>query len=79
MTERVDQQYCTKFCQEFGDSKAETILKIQQAFGDDAMGATQIKEWFNRLKDGHTLADSGQRSGRPSTSRTEMSLRMSAS
>jgi hypothetical protein len=40
----------------------------QQAFGDDAMGATQIKEWFNRFKDGLTLADSDQCSGRPSTS-----------
>jgi hypothetical protein len=33
------------------------------------MGATQIKEWFNCFKDDHTLADSDQRSGRPSTSR----------
>jgi hypothetical protein len=41
---------------------------IQQAFGDDAMGATQIKEWFNRFKDGCTLADSDQRFGRLSTS-----------
>jgi hypothetical protein len=41
MTERVEQWYCIKFCQKLGDSKAETIRKIQQAFGDDAMGATQ--------------------------------------
>jgi hypothetical protein len=38
--------------------------KIQQAFGDNAMGAMQIKEWFNRFKDGRTLADSDQRSWR---------------
>jgi transposase len=69
MTEHVEQRYCIKFYQKFGDSKAETIRKIQQAFGDGAMGATQIKEWFNRFKDGHTLADSDQRSGRPSSSR----------
>jgi transposase len=69
MTERVEQRYCIKFCQKLGDSKAETVRKIQQAFGDDAMGVTQIKEWFNRFKDGRTLADSDQRSGRPSTSR----------
>jgi ribosomal protein S14 len=69
MTECVEQQYCIKFCQKLGDSKAETIRKIQQAFGDDAMGATQIKEWFNRFKDGRTLANSDQRSGKPSTSR----------
>jgi hypothetical protein len=32
------------------------------------MHATQIKEWFNHFKDVRTLADSDQRSGRPSTS-----------
>jgi transposase len=68
MTERMERRYCIKFCQKLGDSKAETIRKIQQAFGDDAMGATQIREWFNCFKDGRTLADSDQRSGRPSTS-----------
>jgi hypothetical protein len=30
-----------------GDSQNETIRKIQQVFGDDAMGVTQIKESFN--------------------------------
>jgi hypothetical protein len=69
MTERVEQRYCIKFCHKLGDSKAETIWKIQQAFGDDAMGATQIKERFNHFKDGCTLAGSDQSSGRPSTSR----------
>jgi transposase len=69
MTECVEQRYCIKFCQKLGDSKAETIRKLQQAFGDDAMGPTQIKEWFNRFKDGRTLVESDQRSGRPSTSR----------
>jgi hypothetical protein len=33
------------------------------------MGATQFKEWFNRFKDGRTLADRDQHSGRPSRSR----------
>jgi hypothetical protein len=68
MTERVEQRYSIKFCQKLGDSKAETIWKIQQAFSDDAMGTMQIKEWFNCFKDGRTLAESDQHSGRPSTS-----------
>jgi hypothetical protein len=68
MTERVEQWYCIKFCQKLRDSKVETIQKIQQDFGDDALSATQIKEWFNRFKDDRTLADSDQCSGRPSRS-----------
>jgi hypothetical protein len=51
----MEQWYCIKFCQKLGDSKAETIWKIQQAFGDDAIGAMQIEKWCNQFKDGRTL------------------------
>lgn len=71
MTERSEQRYCIKFCQKLGDTQAQTILKIQQAFGEDAMGVTQIKEWYNRFKDGRTSVNSEPRSGRPSTSRND--------
>ena len=40
MTERLEQQYCIKFCQKLGDTQVETIQKIQQAFGDDAICIT---------------------------------------
>lgn len=69
MTECVEQRYCIKFCQKLGDTQSETIRKIQKAFGDDAMGVTQIKEWYNRFKNGRNSADSDQRTGRPSTCR----------
>ena len=65
----MEQRYCIKFCQKLGDTQTETIHKIQLAFGDEAMSATQIKEWFNRFKNGRTSVESDQRSGRPSTSR----------
>jgi len=69
MTERLEQRYCIKFCQKLGDTQVEIIRKIQQAFGDDAMSITQIKDWYNRFKDGRTSVDSEPRHGRPSTSR----------
>jgi transposase len=71
MTEQHEQRYCIKFCQKLGDTQVETIRKIQQAFGDDAMSNSQIKEWYNRFKDGCTSVDSEPRSGRPSTSQNE--------
>ena len=40
MTEQLEQQYCIKFCQKLGDTQVETIRKIQQASGDDAMSIT---------------------------------------
>jgi len=72
MTEKLEQRYCIKFCVKLGDSQVETIRKIQQAFGNEAMGTTQIKEWYNRFKDGRTSVESEARSGRPSTSRNEI-------
>jgi transposase len=35
------------------------------------MGITQIKEWYNRFKDGRTSVESDAGSGRPSTSRND--------
>ena len=72
MSERIEQRYCFKFCHKPGDTQVQTIQKIQQAFGDEDMGITQIKKWYNRFKQGHTSVESKLRSvGRPSTSRNE--------
>ena len=71
MTERIEQRYCIKFCQKLGDAQVETIRKIQQAFGNEALSPTQIKQWFKRFKDGRASVESDPRSGRPSTSRKE--------
>ena len=71
MTERLEQRYCIKFCLKLGDSQVETIRKIHTVFGDDDMGITHIKEWYNRFKDGRTLVESEPRSGRPSTCRND--------
>ena len=69
MTEWLEQRYCIKFYQKLADNQVETIWKIQWVFGDDAMAITQIKEWYNRFRDGRTSVESDTRSGRPSTSR----------
>jgi len=71
MTQRLEQRYCIKFCQKLGDTQVETIRKIQQAFGDNAMSITRIKEWYNCFKDGSTSVDSEPRHGRLSTSRND--------
>ena len=52
MTESIKQRYCIKFCQKLDNNQTEAIQKIQQAFGDEALSQTQIKEWFNRFKNG---------------------------
>ena len=49
----------------------ETYQLLQQAYSEDAMGRTQVFDWFRRFKEGRTSVESVPRSGRPSTSRNE--------
>ena len=45
---------------------------IQKAFGNGAMGRTQVKEWCRRFKEGWMSVESDERSGRPPTSRHKL-------
>ena len=71
MTERIKQSYYIKFCQKLGDTQVETIRKIQQAFGNEALSPTPIKQWFKRFKNGRASVESDPCSRRPSTSQKE--------
>ena len=42
---------------------------MQTAFGNECMSKTRIKEWYNRIKGGHTSVDSDSHSGRFSTTK----------
>ena len=52
ITESIEQRYCIKFYQ----NQTKTIQKIQQAFGDEALSQTEIKEWFNHFKNGQNVS-----------------------
>ena len=63
MTESIKQRYCIKFCQKLGNNQIETVQKILQGFGDEALSQTQIKEWFNHFKNGRMSVESDAYSG----------------
>ena len=71
MTESIKQRYCIKFCQKLGNNQTETVQKIQQVFGDEALSQTKIKKWFHHFKNGQMSVESEARSGRPSTRQNE--------
>jgi hypothetical protein len=47
---------------------------IQKAFGNETMGRMQVKKWFRRFKEGWASFESDEHSGRPSTSRNQLSI-----
>jgi len=71
MCESTEQRICIKFCFKIGKTATETYQLLQQAYGEYAMGRTQVFDWFRRFKEGRTSVESDPRSGRPSTSRNE--------
>jgi len=46
MCESTEQRICIKFCVKIGKTATETYQLLQQAFGEDAMGRTQVFDWF---------------------------------
>ena len=51
MCESTEQCICIKFCFKIGKTATETYQLLQQAYGKDAMGRTQVFEWFRIFKE----------------------------
>ena len=49
----------------------ETYQLLQQAYSEDAMGCTQVFDWFHQFKEGRTSVESDPHSGQQSTLRNE--------
>ena len=71
MCESTEQCICIKFCFKIGKTATETYQLLQQAYGEDAMGRTQVFDWFRWFKESRTSVESDPRSGRPSSSSNE--------
>jgi hypothetical protein len=60
-----------KFCLLLGKTAAETVTMLKEAFKDEAVGETQVQEWFNCFKRGEMSVEDQPCCGHPSTSRME--------
>jgi len=65
MCENTEQHICIKFCFKIGKNATEAYRLLQQAYGEDALGHTQVFDWFCRFKEGGTSVESNPRSERP--------------
>jgi len=54
MCESTEQRICINFCFKIWKTATETYQLLQQAYGEDAMGRTQVFGWFRRFKEGRT-------------------------
>lgn len=73
--QRLLEQRCSiKFCVKLKKTGMETFKMIKEAYKEDAMSRAMVFMWHKRFKDGREDVEDDERSGRPSTSRTDENL-----
>jgi len=70
----IKQRVGVTFCFKHGKNSSETFQLIQQAFEDDVLSRTTCFEWFKCFKKGRISVKDNERSGRPSSSKTNESV-----
>uniref|UniRef100_A0A672FMS2 Mos1 transposase HTH domain-containing protein n=1 Tax=Salarias fasciatus TaxID=181472 RepID=A0A672FMS2_SALFA len=64
-----------RFCLLLGKTATETVTMIQTTYKDEALGRTQVFDWYGRCQSGQMSTEDSPRSSQPSTSRTEENVR----
>jgi transposase len=57
-----------------GFKPVEIIHRMQAQYGDNCLSRSKIYEWIDHFKKGRTSVCDEERSGRPSTSGTEINI-----
>ena len=74
MAEKLEQRAAVKFCFLLGKTAGETVIMLETAYKEAALGKTQVYEWFSRFRNGELSFANQPRSGRPPTSRTDENI-----
>jgi len=74
MAEKLEQRAAVKFCFLLGKTAGETVVMLETAYKEAALGKTQVYEWFSRLRNGELSLADQPRSGRPSTSQADENI-----
>jgi len=71
MDVRKEQRVAIKFCCKVDFSVTKSVELIQKAYGDAALSRTTIFEWHKRFQEGRESVKDDERSGWPTSSRTD--------
>ena len=74
MAEKLEQRAVVKFWFLLGKTAGETVVMLETAYKEAALGKTQVYEWFSRFRNGELSLADQPRSGRPSTSRMDENI-----
>ena len=71
---KFEQRCAIKFCFKLGMNATETCGKLKEAYEEDALSRAQIFRWFKDFSEGRDLVEDEPRTGRPTTSKTDVNV-----
>ena len=74
MDKNIEQKIVLKFCIPNGISCAESLKMLQKAYSESTSSKRRAYEWYSVFKSGRDVVQDLPRSGRPSTSSTEINI-----
>ena len=63
-----------KFCFKLGKTPPETHKMLVTVYADEAVTKKTVFKWFQRFQEGKESLEDDERSGRPSTARTDENI-----
>jgi hypothetical protein len=69
MDGRNEKRFAIKFCFKASLSATETLVLVQEAYGNEALNRSNIFRWYSRFRDVRGRVDD-ERGGRPKSTRT---------
>ena len=68
-----ERRVAIKFCFKTGLSATETVVLVEEAFGDEVLNRSKVFRWYSRCGDGREVVDD-ERGGRPKSARTDVNI-----
>ena len=72
MGKNIEQRICLKLCIANGISYAESLKMLEKVYREPTLSKTRASKWYSAFKSGRDVVEDLPRSGRPSTSSTEV-------
>jgi len=69
-----EQKVDIKFCFKAGLFVTETLVLVQNAYGNEDLNRSNVFKWYSRFLDGRGLVEDDERGGRPKSIRTEANI-----
>ena len=70
----LQQRVCIKFCVKNVFNGVQTLEMLEKCFGNDTLTRSNVFRWHKRFRSGRESVEDDERSGRPSTAKTDENI-----